>query len=122
MADIQTFADMISKIEGVKNYIFVRNDGRVIVHNTNSPETLSSMVTFAGLSSDAVKSILGTTYFKYFILSRKNGEKIFVFPIINYYLGILQDSKAYTPDVIQKIERFVNAVSRHKKQPASNTK
>jgi len=122
MADIQTFANLISQIEGVKNYIFVRNDGRIIVHNTDNPETFSSMVTFAGLSSDAVKSILGTTYFKYFILTRKNGEKIIVFPMENYFLGILQDSNAYTPDVIQKTGRFVSAVTKQKKKPVANTK
>jgi len=116
VADIKTFANMLSQIEGVKNYIFVRNDGKVIVNNTTNSDIFSSIVTFAGLSCDAVKSILGTTYFKYLILTRKNGEKLFVFPIVNYYLGILQDSKAYTPDVIQKIERFVNTVSKNKKQ------
>lgn len=116
MASIQTFTKLISQIEGVKNYIFVRNDSRVIVHNTNNPDTLSSMIAFSGLSCDAVKSILGTTYFKYFILTRKTGEKLLVFPLENYFLGIIQDSQAYTPDVIQKIMRFITAVTRQKKQ------
>ncbi len=116
MAIIQAFTDKILQIDGVKNCIFVRNDGHVIVHNVENPGALSSMVAFSGLSCDAIKSTMGTTYFRYLSLIRASKEKFFIFPVQKkYFLGILIHSDAYPPAVIDKVLQLLEAVISPKK-------
>ncbi len=116
MASIQAFTDKILQIDGVKNCIFVRNDGHIIVHNVENPGALSSMVAFSGLCCDAIKSTLGTTYFRYFSLIRASKEKFFIFPVHKrYFLGILVHSDAYPPAVVDNVLELLEAVISQKK-------
>ena len=114
MATIQDFTNRLMKIAGVNGYILVRHDGHIITHNVENPESLSSMIVFSGLSCEALKTVAGTTYFSYFMLTRETMEKFFIFPIDNFFLGIFQSADAYSPDLVNKITQFIQAVTKHR--------
>lgn len=114
MATIQEFSKRISDIEGVKSYILIRNDGHVVTHNVDDPETVSTMIVFSGLSSDEIRSVMGFSGLSYFILTRENKEKLLIFPIRTYFLGIFQQADAYGPDVIEKVQEFIHAITKQK--------
>ncbi len=114
MAKINELVNLILKIDGVTNYILVRDDGHTLSHNFNNLEALPSIVTFNGLNCEALKPLMGLTYFKYLSYTRKNDEKLLIFPLGKYFLGILQQPEAYTPDIVDKVGIVLDAISRKK--------
>lgn len=112
MANLEAFAQRVLKIDGVEQFIFIRNDGHILIHNVENPETLSALVAFTGLSGEAMRAVIGATYFRHLHISRQNKENFLIFPLDNYFLGILQHSEAYTPDVIHRVARLIQAITR----------
>jgi hypothetical protein len=114
MANLEAFAERVLKIEGVEQFIFLRNDGHILIHNVENPKSLSALVAFTGLNGDAIPAVIGTTRFRYLSISRMNKEHFLVFPFDNYFLGIMQHAEAYTPDVVQRVIRLIQAITRPK--------
>jgi hypothetical protein len=115
MATLQDFGKRISQIPGVKQYLVVRNDGKTMLHDVESPEPLSSMIVFCGLNCDAIGSVAGLTCPRYLMMTRKNGEKLLIFPMDSYFLGIIQKPDAYSPDVVDNVIRMIRMVVKSKK-------
>lgn len=116
MAKINELVDLVLKIDGVTNYILVRDDGRTLSHNVENHEALSSIITFNGLNCEVIKPILGLTYFRYLSYTRENNEKLLIFPLGKYFLGISQHAEAYTPDIVEGVEKIVEALVRKAKK------
>jgi len=70
MANLEAFAQRVLKIEGVEQFIFIRNDGHILIHNVENPQSLSALAAFTGLSGEAIRTVIGTTYFKHLSFSR----------------------------------------------------
>lgn len=115
MASLQDFGKRILQISGVRHYILVRNDGKVMVHNLENTDVLAPMIVFGGLSCDAIGSVAGLTYLKYMMLTRKNNEKLLIFPMDAYFLGIIQNPDAYTQDIVDRITKLIQMVIKPKK-------
>lgn len=112
MANINDFVNFILQIKGIVNYILVRKDGYILTHNCENPNSLSSVITFSGLSSELViKPMIGLTFFKYLIYSRKNNEKLLIFPLEKYFLGIVHHAEAYTPDIVEEVNRMIDRIT-----------
>ncbi|HAO23340.1 MAG: hypothetical protein BWK80_47080 [Desulfobacteraceae bacterium IS3] len=115
MATIQDFGKRILQIPGITQYLLVRNDGKVMAHNVDAPESLASVILFCGLNCDAIGSVAGLTYLKYLMLTRKNNEKLLIFPMDTYFLGIIQNADAYSPEIVDSVIRLVQMVIKPKK-------
>ncbi len=111
MAKISDLVDLILKIEGIEHYILVRDDGHTLSHNFPETGTLPSIITFNGLNSEALKPIMGLSYFKYMSYTRDNNENLLIFPLGKYFIGISQQSEAYTLDIVEKIEAAFETIS-----------
>jgi hypothetical protein len=109
---IEDFGNRVAQIPGIKNYLLVRNDGKVIIHNIEKPESLASMVAFNGLNCEAIGSVLGLTYFKYIMITRKNSEKLIIFPMDTFFLGIIQNPDAYSNDVADNVIQLIQTVTK----------
>lgn len=116
MAKISDLVNLILQIDGVMNYIFVREDGYTLAHNFENKDELTAMITFSGLNCEAMKPIMGLTHFKYMGYTLENNEKLLIFPLGRYLLGIYQHAEAYTPDIVENIERLIEAVTPKKQQ------
>ena len=111
MATTKDLVKWILRIEGVTAYILVRDDGHIISHNFEDGDTVASIVTYTGLNCRAIKSAIGVMYFKMAGYTRKNDEKLLIFPLGKYFIGISQDSEAYTPDITARVEKILRAVT-----------
>ncbi len=102
----------ILNIAGVKSYIFIKDDGHIIGHNVEMElsETLSSMVVFFGFTSNAIKSDMGFSRFKYLMVSKNNNEHLFVFPVKSYFLCILQKASADSETLINSVNEFIEGM------------
>lgn len=115
MAKINDLVNQILQIEGVMNYILVRDDGHTLSHDfVEHIEKLPSIITFSGLNSEALKPIMGLSYFKYLSYTQKNNEKLLVFPMGKYFLGIWQSADAYTTDIVEEVEKVIDSLTRKK--------
>lgn len=78
----------VKRINGVDGYILLDGKGNILAHNDEmtSPENISRMVYFCGRKL----SLIGKKYFKYASFSRQNKRNVLIFPVGNYYLGIIK--------------------------------
>ncbi len=114
MAKISDLVNLILKIEGVANYILVRDDGHTLSHNFPDIGALPSIITFNGLNSEALKPIMGLSYFKYMSYNRDNNENLLIFPLGKYFIGISQQAEAYTLDIVEEIDKVIQTISQKK--------
>jgi len=76
----------ILKIPGVDQYIFVDKKGNIAAHEINSPEKAAKAVHFCGKRSQA----FGKDKLRCILFSRNNQKDLLIFPVGNYYLGVVK--------------------------------
>ena len=76
----------ISKVSGVEQYILVNQKAKIIAHNIKDPERTADMVFSCGHNSFSINK----SDAQYIIFPRKNQENIFIFPVGNYYFGVVK--------------------------------
>lgn len=99
---------LISKLTGVDQYILVDHMGKIAVHDIKDPERLSGIVFSCGKNSYAI----GKTGFKYVLFSRKNQKNIFIFPVGNYYLGVIKLKNINNDVLADNIINFLQSLRR----------
>lgn len=98
----------ISKIEGVDEYIFIDNRGNIAAHDINDPQKVSGMVFSCGRHIRAI----GKDKFKYAVFSRKTKKNIIIFPVGNYFLGVVKHEKTDTLVLVNIILKFLQELFR----------
>ena len=93
----------ISKIEGVDGYIFMDSRGNIAVHDIKDSQKVSGMVFSCGQNICAI----GKDKFKYAVFSRKNKRDIIIFPVGNYFLGVVKQKKTETLVLVDIILKFL---------------
>lgn len=100
MATLKEFL-RISKLTGVDQYLIVDHTAKVVAHDIKDPQKLAKIIFSCGQNCFAI----GKTQFKYLIFSRKNQKNIFIFPVGNYYLGVV---KSKTVDNFILADNIIN--------------
>ena len=93
----------ISKIKGVDGYIFMDNQGNIAAQDIKDSQKVSGMVFACGQNIYAI----GKGQFKYAIFSRKNKRDIIIFPVGNYFLGVVKQKKTETLVLVDIILKFL---------------
>ncbi|MFH2058642.1 MAG: roadblock/LC7 domain-containing protein [Pseudomonadota bacterium] len=96
----------ISKINGVAHYIFVDTQGDVIAHNMIDYQKIGPMISFCGNQSFAI----GKRRLKFLIFSRKNQKDLLIFPVGNYYLGVIKQKEIKTVEIADNVLIFFTAL------------
>lgn len=115
MSGIQRFADRIEQIDGVSNYIVVRNDGQMIIHNLDEPEKLTSLLTFGGFNTQAIQKTLGFSQFGYLVYIRPRNQNLIIFSLDKYFLGIVQKMDSNQSRLIEEVGRFLFKLKNQKR-------
>lgn len=92
----------ISKIEGVDEYIFMDNRGNIAAHDIKDSQKVSGMVFACGQNI----CVIGRDKFKYAVFSRKNKRDMIIFPVGNYFLGVVKQKKTETLVLVDIILNF----------------
>jgi hypothetical protein len=93
----------ISKTKGVDEYIFMDSRGNIAAHDIKDSQKVSGMVLACGQNISAV----GRDKFKYAVFSRKNKRDIIIFPVGNYFLGVVKHEKTETLVLVDIILKFL---------------
>ena len=115
MATIDEFC-RIAAVEGVKNFILVRDDGEIAAWNMETPEKIADMVLRCGRNPERV----GTARYRYLVFRRKSGEHFFIFPVGNYYLGVVKEKEIDSGLLVDGVLNFIAALPR-KRPPAQSS-
>ena len=114
MATIDEFLE-IATVEGVKNYILVRNDGEIVARDVEEAEALAALALRCGLGADRI----GTARYRYLAFRRKGGEDLFIFPVGNYYLGVIKERNIDGARLVDGVQDFIKALPR-KRSPVKS--
>ncbi len=93
----------ISKIAGVDQYILVDQKGNIAAHDIKNSERVARMILSCGQNSFAI----GKTLLKYVVFSRQNQKNIFIFPVGNYYLGVVKQTNIDNFVLVNNIIKFL---------------
>ena len=102
----------ISKLTGVDQYILVDCKGKIAAHDMKNPERVAGMVFSCGRNSFAI----GKALFRYVIFFRKNQKNIFIFPVGNYYLGVVKQTNVNNFVLADNIIKFLKGLLKKKSQ------
>lgn len=110
------FEKKVLTIEGVKGYLFIKEDGRILLGKVScsKPETLASMMVISQMDCDTIRATMGFTHFNFLMLTGKKNDMLFVFPVKKYFLGILYGKGEYDPDFVKKVQRFIKEITSKK--------
>ena len=109
MASLQDFVGKISKLRGVRGYVVLRRDGRILSQSVRIAERLSAMVVLSGLSSESIVTAAGFPRFRCLVLARGKKEKLLVFPVQQFFLLVIEGPDVYTPDLLKDIEGIIQS-------------
>ncbi len=107
MATIEEFKGIISKLKGIKGYILVRNDGKIAAYKAGTPKYLSDLALKCGKNCDTID----LSRFRCLLLSRRNNENIFIFPVGNYYLGVIKEKEFDDTVLMNTVLNFIKSLS-----------
>lgn len=109
MATTKDFSKL-ADIEGVGNYILVRNDGYVVSENYEDAVALSSAIVTSGKYCDSLADDLAGRRYIYCCIERTSGENILVFSLGRYYLGIIQHSASASQSIADATISFLRTL------------
>jgi hypothetical protein len=89
MATAKDFA-RLDEIEGVFQYILVRDDGQVISENTQDAAQLSKTIINSGKQLDSLTNDLSGKRYIYCSVERTSGQSILIFSLGLYFLAIVK--------------------------------
>ena len=98
----------ITEIEGVKDYILVRNDGEIAARNVSEPEAMARLVLSCGSGPEKI----GTKRYRYQAFRRRGGEDFFIFPLGNYYFGVVKYGDTDGALLVARVLEFIKTLLR----------
>ena len=110
MATAKDFSRLI-EINGVAQFILVRNDGSVVSGNFSDPISVASTIITAGQLCDSLSEDLNNKRYIHLCVERSNGENIFIFSLGTYYLGIMKHADSDPAMLSDAVLGFLKALS-----------
>lgn len=101
----------LGDIEGVANYILVRNDGYVVSENYNDAVSISSSIVTTGQLCDSLADDLSGRRYIYCCVERTSGDNILVFSLGRYFLGIIKHPSSDPQALADSIIAFLRTLS-----------
>jgi len=110
MATAKDFS-RLGDIEGVANYILVRDDGYVVSENYDQAVSLASAIVTTGKHCDSLVEDLENRRYIYCCIERDSGNNILVFSLGRYFLGIIQHADSNPQQLTDTIIGFLKALT-----------
>jgi hypothetical protein len=111
MATAKEFVARISEIDGVAGCLLVRQDGEILGRSLEDPDLYAQLMIHGGTSAQSIMGHAGFSYCRHLSFNREGKEHFHLFPIDKFYLGVLQTSECYVPDMLQAVLRLIGRVT-----------
>lgn len=110
MATIKEFLARINKIEGVTGCLLVKNDGHILAHLVDNPIDYSSLITICSKYALTIMETSGFSFFRSLSFAQDKGQGFHLFPLQQYYLGIIQQPDYPAEKVINHVNHLLSHV------------
>ena len=110
MATAKDFSKL-GDIDGVSQYILVRDDGYVVSNNHDDAVALSSAIVTSGKYCDSLAEDLAERKYIYCCVERNSGNDVLVFSLGRYYLAIIKHTDIGPEQLAEAIIAFLKALS-----------
>lgn len=111
MATAKEFVARITEVEGVDGCVLVREDGEILGGTLEDPDLYTSLMILGGTSACGIMDKVGFSYCRHVSFNRNGKQHFNLFPIGKFYLGVLQASDCFAPDMLQAVLRLVGRVT-----------
>ena len=109
MASLQEFVGKISKVPGVRGYLLLKRDGKILSQNIQVPDRLAAMVVICAVTAESVTSAADLSRFRCLVLGRGKKEKFLVFPAMQSFLLVVEKPDTYTLELLKEIEGVIQS-------------
>jgi len=110
MATIKEFLARVKGIDGVDGCLLVSEEGRLYGHMLDSPDKFSSLLTISMKYAHEILNAAGFTHCRFVSFERAMGYNFHIFPMGEYYLGIVQDPDFPRDKMIKKVNHTLSMV------------
>ncbi len=93
----------IETLKEVDQFIITDSDGNIVAQRISNPEKTARMVSLCGKNFYAI----GKSNFKFCMFSRKKKQNFFIFPVGNYYLGVIKQKEIKNFILADTINNFL---------------
>lgn len=98
--------EKISQLKGVHAYILVNTKARIITHSIQNPDHIAPMISFCGQQA----RFIGKTKFKYMVFPRDSQRDLLIFPVGNFFLGVIKSKETKAKLLADGILKIINSL------------
>lgn len=106
MASAKDFA-RLTLINGITASILVRGDGQIIGQASEEIAAYAPLIARSGAGCDSLSSGMGGNRYLHLCLERESGLDILVFPLGQFYLGVLKDPDSERQEILNQVIFFL---------------
>ncbi len=110
MASVKKFLARVDSIDGVEGSLIVKSDGNLLAHSIDRPTHYSSLIALSSKFALTIMDSSGFSFFRTMSFSHGNGEAFHIFPLLQYYLGVIQQPDAPAETIIHHITHLLSHV------------
>lgn len=110
MTTVKDFLVRVNNIKGVEGCLLVRADGHLLGHLVKNPEKLSSLLAISAKYARGLMDKAGFSYFRLLSFERAGGGSFHIFPIDQYYLGVVQSPDFPLSTMTEKVTHLLSFV------------
>ena len=110
MATAKDFSKL-GTLDGVLQYILVRDDGFVVSKNYDDAVALSSAIITSGQYCDSLDDDFDAGRYVYCSIERQSGENVLIFSLGRYYLAIIKHADSEPQQLADTVINFLKTLS-----------
>lgn len=111
MATAKEFVARVGLIEGIAGCLLVRKDGAVLGKTVGDAATYVTLMREAGSQAFEIMDNIGFSYCRHLCFYRENKCHFYVFPIDNYFLGVIQRPDCDVSEMLDAVYNLISKVS-----------
>lgn len=120
MTTVKEFLARVNDIKGVEGCLLVRADGHLLGHLVKNPEKLSSLSAISAKYARGLMDKAGFSYFRLLSFERASGGNFHIFPIDQYYLGVVQSPDFPLTTMVEKVTSLLSLVKTSSSKNSNN--
>ena len=111
MASAKDFVSRVSQIDGVSGCLLIKDNGACLGHTLGDVENYTTLLLDSANFSNEIMEKTGFSYCRHISFQRSCDKNFYIFPINNYFLGVLLNADCSEVKLLDQVAKLVNRVS-----------
>ncbi len=110
MSTVKKFIARIDSINGVSSSLIVKSDGNLLAYSVDKPADYASLIVLSTRFADNIMDTSGFSFFQSMNFTNGSGEVFHIFPLLEYYLGVIQEPGVPANNIIKHVSHLLSLV------------